>query len=80
MRRQRKVQTGTDLTEVGRGQVRGDPPQRELESAVDESGPHPLPCLPYRRVGKADDLEGRQPPLHIDLHPDHAGGDCLERE
>ena len=68
------------LAQAGRRQVDDDPPQRELEAAVDQRRPHPLPRLPDRGVGKADDREAGQAAVDVDLDPDRAGGDAVEGE
>ena len=54
--------------------------KREIEAAVDEGGPDPLPRLAHSRVGKADHRESGQAAMDIDLDPDRAGGDAVEGE
>ena len=67
---------GPGLAQAGRREVGDDPAQRELEAAVDQRRPHPLARLPHRGVGEADDGEGRQAAVDVDLDPDRAGRRC----
>ena len=76
----RQVHPRPRLAQAGRGEVDDDPPQRELEAAVDQRRPHPLPRLPHGRVGEADDREAGQAAVDVDLDPDRAGGDAVEGE
>ena len=76
----RQVHTRPGLAQAGRGEVDDDPLQRELEAAVDQRRPHPLPRLAHRRVGEADDREAGQAAVDVDLDPDRAGGDAVEGE
>ena len=55
----RQVHPRPRLAQAGRREVDDDPPQRELEAAVDQRRPHPLARLAHRGVGQADDREGR---------------------
>ena len=76
----RQVHPGPGLAQAGRGEVGDDPPQRELEAAVDQRRAHPLARLAHRRVGQADDREGGQAAMDVDLDPDRAGRDPVEGE
>ncbi len=76
----RQVQPRPGLAQAGRSEVGDDPPQRELEAAVDQRRPHPLARLAHRGVGQADDGEGGQAAVDVDLDPDRAGGDAVEGE
>ena len=78
--RDRQVQPRAGLAQAGRGEVGDDPPQRELEAAVGERRAHPLARLAHRRVGQADDGEGGQAAVHVDLDPHGPGGDAVEGE
>jgi hypothetical protein len=78
--RDRKVHPRPRLAQAGRRQVGDDPPQGELESAVRERGPNPLPSLTDRGVREADDRECRQAAMDVDLDPDRAGRDPVEGE
>ena len=78
--RDRQVHPRPRLAQAGRRQVGDDPPQRELEAAVGHRRPHPLARLPHRGVGQADDREGREAAVDVDLDPDRAGGDAVEGE
>ena len=79
-RRDRQVHPRPRLAQAGRGEVDDDPPQRELEAAVDQRRPHPLTCLPHGGVGEADDGEPGQAAVDVDLDPDRAGSDAVEGE
>ena len=76
----RQVHPRPRLAQAGRGEVDDDPPQRELEAAVDQRRPHPLARLPHGGVGEADDREAGQAAVDVDLDPDRAGGDAVEGE
>ncbi len=84
----RDVEPGAGLAQVGRREVRGDAPGREVEPGVRDRGAHPLPRLPHGRVSESDDREGREagPEVHLDadrsrLDPvDGEGGDAGEHE
>jgi hypothetical protein len=76
----RQVEARAGLAEAGRRQVDDDPSQRELEAAVGERRPHPLARLPDRRVGQADQGEGGQAAVDVDLDPHRPRGDAVERE
>ncbi len=79
-RRDRQVEAGAGLAQAGRSEVGDDPAQRELEAAVGERRPHPLARLAHGGVGQADDREGRQSPVDVDLDPDRARRDPVEGE
>ena len=79
-RRDRQVEPGPGLAQARRREVGDDPPQRELEAAVGERRAHPLARLAHRRVGQADDREGRQAAVDVDLDPDRPGRDAVEGE
>ena len=76
----REVEPRAGLAQVGRREVGGDPLQRELEAAVDERRPHALARLAHGGVGQADDRERGQAAMDVDLDPDRAGLDAVQRE
>ena len=54
-----QVERGALLAQVGRRQVDGDAPRRELVGGVDDRRAHALAALLDGGVGQADDAEGR---------------------
>ena len=69
--RNRQVIGGTGLLEVGRGQVHGDTPVRELAAGVADRSPHPLTALLDGRIGQAHHNHPRLPPVaDVDLDLD----------
>ncbi len=78
--RERGVEAGTDLAQERRRQIGGDPRLGELEPRVGDRRPDPVARLPHRRVPESDDRERRQAAADVDLDPDLAGIDPVDRE
>ena len=76
-----QVQTGPALAHTGGGQIDGHPVAWPRQSTRKDGGPHPVPRLPHRRVGKADHREAGEAHGFVDLDrdmfavdPDEDGG------
>ena len=78
--RQRQVEARADLAQVGRREVHGDAPQRELEARVHQRRPHALTRLADRLVGEPDDRERRQALADVRLDPHAAAGHAVHGE
>ena len=78
--RERRVEARDRPCAETRGEIRGDPGLRELESRVRDRRPDPVPRLPHRRVREPDDRERGQAAADVDLDPDLAGIDPVDRE
>ena len=74
-----KVEGGALLLPVGRGEVDGDLPGRDVVAAVLQRGPDALLALPDGRVGQADGDELRKSEGNIGLDLDGIGLDPGER-
>ena len=59
--RDREIERGAGLAQLGRGEVDRDPPRRVAEAGVADRAADPLAGLLERRVSKADDREPGQP-------------------
>ena len=67
--RDRQVEADPFLPHVRRGQIDGDPLEREHEPRVPDRRANALPALAHRRIRQADRGERRQPLAHVDLDP-----------
>jgi hypothetical protein len=70
--RDRQIERGACLAQVGRGQVDGDTTWRVLVTAVSDRAPDPLPRLLQGRVREPDDREAGQPGRDVDLDANDA--------
>ena len=77
--RDRQVEGGAFLADIGGRQVDGDAVDRELEARVADGGADPVAALAHGRVGEADGVEGGQPRGDVHLHEDGGGLDPAER-
>ena len=78
--RDREVEGGPCLRQVGRCEIRRDAAARELEARVADSGVHALARLAHGRVREADDREGRQAGSDVDLDRHTPRVKTVERE
>src|SRR5689334_12602104 len=78
--REREVEGGAHLAQVGRREVDRDPLERELEPGVDDRRADALASLADRLVREAHDRERGQAQPDVGLDPDAAGLDPVERE
>jgi hypothetical protein len=67
------------LGQVGRRQVDGDASRWQSEAGGDQGGADPFAGFRDGLVGKADDVEGRQPWSDLDLDIDGSRLDAFER-
>jgi len=67
---ERQIERGAGLAQVRRGEIGGDPLERELAAGVEQRGAHPFPRLAHARVREPDDREDRKPSpkVHLDGH------------
>jgi hypothetical protein len=77
--RDRQVETAGFLGQVGRGEVHGDAPLRELEAAVLDRGAHAVAGFLDFGVGQADQGEGRQAGGEMDFDRDFRGRKARQR-
>lgn len=70
-----KVVAAAFLGQVGRGQVQGDAPLREIEARAEQGGTHALARLAHAGFGQADDLGDRQAAGEVHFHPHQWGID-----
>ena len=77
--RDREIERGARLAQLGRREVDGDAARRVLEAGVAQRAADPFAGLLERRVGKADDREAGQAGSDVDLDADHAAGEADER-
>lgn len=66
---QREIVTRSLLTDIGRGQVDRNPPERKRKSGIFQRRPHPVARLADSGIWKPHNLKGRQSPADIDFHP-----------
>ena len=78
--RDRGVETRTHLAQERRRQVRGDAPLGELEVGVENGGLDAVSRLPHGGVAEAHDRERRKSGADVDLDPDVARIDAIDRE
>jgi hypothetical protein len=71
--RNREVEPGALLTQLGRGEIDGDPPRRPLELSRGYTAADPLLRLLACAICEPDDREGRDPELQVSLDLDAAG-------
>lgn len=57
--RQCQVESGSDLWHIGGGEVRGDPPRRELKARVQQRSVNAVARLAHGGVGEPDDRKRR---------------------
>jgi len=72
--RDAEVEPGAALGQAGRGQPDRDLALGPLFVAIDDRGVDPVPCLPQRGVGQADQDHPDQPVGDVDLDLDHVAG------
>ena len=77
--RDRKIEGGSDLGELGGREVDRDPSLWEFEPGVADRGLHPLSRLLDGAVGEPDDGEGRQPVGDVGLDRDRDPGEAPRR-
>ncbi len=77
--RDREIERGARLAQLGRREVDGDAAWRVLEAGVAQRAADPFASFLERRVGKADDREPGQSGSDVDLDADHAAGEADER-
>ncbi len=65
--RDRQVESGSLLAQVGGSQVDRDPLRRQGASGRADRRPDPLPALPDRLVGQSDHGQPGQPGSHVDF-------------
>ena len=70
-----EIKAGPLLAAVGRRQADDHPRERQPQAAVAQGGAHPFPGFLDRRIGQANDDQGRQAGGEIHLHLDGIGLD-----
>jgi len=76
--RDRQIERGATLAEIGRRQVHGDAPRRVLIAAVANGSSDALTSLLQRGVRQPDDREARQARSYVHLHADDATIETVE--
>ena len=71
-KRDREVEAGALLAQLGRREIDRDPSGREGQLGGRDAAPHALPRLLAGAVGEADDREARQAVADVRLHVDPA--------
>jgi hypothetical protein len=74
--RDRQIERGARLADVGGGETHRNPVRRVVESGVANRQAHALAALADRGVGQADHDELRQPERDIHFHVHWAGVDA----
>ncbi len=77
--RDRQIERGALLAEVGRSQVHRDPLGRKCKAGVSDGAAHSLTALANSRVRKTDHGEHGQPRTDVDFDTDERGLDAHER-
>ena len=77
--RDRQVEAAAVLGQVGRGQVDGDAPLRELELRAVDRRAHPVLGFADRGLGQADDGHARQAAGQVDFNRNRGGRDPRTR-
>jgi hypothetical protein len=70
--RDREVEAGALLAQIGWREVDRDPPQRPFELGTRDAASHPLASLSDSLVGKTDDRERRHTLLQVRFDLDRA--------
>jgi hypothetical protein len=65
--RDREIERGAGLADIGRREVDGDPVRRELEPRVADRAADTIAALAHTRVGQAHHREHRHAEGHVDL-------------
>jgi len=66
----RQVEAARGLRQVGRREVDGETPVREVEAGVQQRCAHAIAALAHFGFGKTDDVEGRQSDADVDFDAD----------
>jgi hypothetical protein len=77
--RDRQVEPGALLGQVGRGQGDGDAPVRPLVAGVAERRPEPVARLQHGGAAEPDHGHGGQAAADVDLDPDRVRGEADQR-
>ena len=78
--RDRQIEAGAVLAQVGRREVHRDAALRELEARVGDRSAHALARLAHRSIPESDDRERRQSLTYVDLDRDASGFDAVDGE
>ncbi len=74
-----EIQRSPALAKLGRGQIDRDPAGRVLVAAVPDGASYAFPGFLQGGVGEPDDREAGQAGSHVDLDPDEAAVQAVQR-
>ena len=74
--RDRQIERGARLSQVGRGEVDGDAMRRKFEAAVADGAANAVAALAHARVGQSDEMEPGKSERDVDLDLDDGGVDA----